>query len=1009
MNHLKLYSQAILLSLLIGSTLVGDEAEVDFNRDIRPLFAAKCLACHGPDENNREAELRMDIREDAIEHGAIEPGNPDDSEFIRRILSTDPDEVMPPPKSNDTLTDEQKDLFVRWVEQGAPYDEHWAFIPPTKAPLPKVNLQEWPRNGIDYFVLARLEANNLMPSPEADKYTLVRRLYLDLIGLPPTPEEADQFVQDEDPRAYEKLVDELLESKHYGERWARQWLDLARYSDTNGYEKDRERSIWPYRDWVIRALNDDMPFDQFTVEQIAGDMLESPTQDQLVATGFNRNTMLNEEGGIDPLEYRFYAMVDRVATLGTVWLGLSTGCAQCHSHKYDPISHTDYYKMFALLNNADEPDLLVKSDDITNSQRSITDEIEQLEKQLPTLFPPIEGAAPEAERRRQNLDARFADWRANQSQNAMDWKTIVPSKMETNLPRLEVLDDGSIFSTGDITKRDVFKLSFALKEIDAPITAIRLEVLPDERLPAGGPGRCYYEGRKGDFFLSELDARVDGGEVEFVSPSRSYGKIAIGSGNGEAKNVLDGDGSTGWSTAQREGERHQLVLNLAEPLTGGSDLEIEMLFERHFAASLGRFRFSVVSSDQAASANELPNEIEVLLTKDYADLSEDQQNDLMSYYLSVAPELAEARRPIEELRKKLPAFPVTMVMRERPADNPRTTFRHHRGEYLSPKEEISPAIPAFLLSDSESSPTNRLEFARWLVSRDNPLVGRVTVNRTWQAIFGKGLQRTSGDFGTQAEQPTHPQLLDWLACEFAEQGWSMKRLHRLIVTSATYRQSSRVTPELKYKDPNNDLLARAPRFRVPAEMVRDIMLRASGLLSDKMYGPSVHPPQPQSVTAVAYGSPKWNVSGGQDRYRRSLYTFSKRTAPFAAYSVFDGPTGENCVSRRDRSNTPLQALTLLNDDMYLEMSRALAAKAGAEKLSEVDTANFIFRRLLTRPAGETELAKIVDFFQSQVKRFEAGELSTSEIAGDENVSPQQAAWTMVARAVMNLDEAISKP
>lgn len=976
---------------------------VDFNRDIRPIFAAKCFACHGPDEEHREAGLRLDVREDAIEYGAIEPGYADDSEFIRRILSEDPDEVMPPAHTGDVLTEEQTELFVRWVNEGAKYAKHWSFVPPVKPPLPDVEQTDWPLNEIDFFVLARLEAEGMSPSPPAEPYALVRRVYLDLVGLPPTPEQADAFANDNDPEAYEKLVDQLLKSKHYGERWARLWLDLARYSDTNGYEKDRERSIWPYRDWVIRALNDDMPFDQFTIEQLAGDMLDNPTHEQLIATGFHRNTMLNEEGGIDPLEYRFYAMVDRVATTGSVWMGLSTGCAQCHTHKYDPITHTDYYRLMALMNNADEPDMVVETEGVVKRRDELLAEIQRLESELVAQFPAADGEGSIDQRRKESFDVAYQAWLVETRKSAQPWQTMVPTNWETNLPRLEVLDDGSMFATGDTTKRDVFELTFQITEAQLPLTAIRLEAIADSRLPDGGPGNAYYEGRKGTYFLSEMDATLNGQAIEFSSTSQSN----VDKSDKSARAVLDGNGSSGWSGPV--GETHQLVLQLDKPITEPGELRVEMLFERHFVASLGRFRFSCISAENAV-ASTLPVELEALLTEKPESLNEQQNEMLLAYYLSVAPELAEARKPIDALRKKLPSMPTTMVLRERPEDNPRQTFRHHRGEFLSPKEEVTPGIPTFLADDpSVEMPTNRLELARWLVSDANPLVARVAVNRAWQAMFGTGLQSSNDDFGTQAEPPSNPELLDWLACEFVDRGWSMKSLHRLIVTSATYRQSSRITPTLLQHDTNNELLARGPRFRVDAEMVRDIMLSSSGLLSTKMYGPGIYPPQPQSVTAAAYGSPKWNASSGDDRYRRSIYTFSKRTAPFAAFSVFNAPSGENCVARRERSNTPLQALTLLNDDMYLEMAKSLAIQATERHSKPTEIATFVFRRLCIRTPDDRELSAIIDFFQTQLSRLEAGELSAAEINGNETSSNSQAAWTIVARSLMNLDEVITKP
>ncbi|MCH7726831.1 MAG: DUF1553 domain-containing protein, partial [Planctomycetes bacterium] len=871
----------------------------------------------------------------------------------------------------------------------------------------------WPKNPIDNFVLVRLLREQLQPATETDRYTLVRRVYLDLIGLPPTPEEADAFVNDDHPNAYENLVDNLLKSKHYGERWARLWLDLARYADTNGYEKDRPRSIWPFRDWVIRALNDDMPFDQFTVEQLAGDMLPKATVQQRIATGFHRNTMSNDEGGTDNEEFRDLAIKDRVATTGQIWMGMSWGCAQCHSHKYDPISHTDYYRLLSLLNNADEPDLGVPNAAIAERRRAIEAQIEQLELQLPNHFPPAEGNQPIEERRRQNLDLRFSRWLNDRLKRAVTWHVLRPHHLSSNLPKLEALKDGSVFSSGDITKRDVYKLRFRLdqfEKIALPITALRLEVLPDERLPAGGPGRAYYEGRKGDFFLSELRISLDGQPIALKNPSHSFGKISIGSGKANAENVIDKDGSTGWSTSGREGQRNALVLNLARPLLNRGELEIEMVFERHFAASLGRFRFSVAFGRDDVKANSLPERIEKLLSREPPLWKGKRaQAELRRYFLSITPELADARVRIDQLRNTLPALPTTMVMKERAQDNPRKSFRHHRGEYLSPREEVAPGIPTVFSPLTADPPTNRLEFARWLVSDGNPLVARVTVNRAWRAFFGHGIVRTSGDFGTQSDPPTHPRLLDWLAREFAANRWSLKHLHRTIVTSATYRQSSRMTAELLKRDPANRLLARGPRHRVDAEMVRDICLTASGLLSPKIGGPSVYPPQPRTVTELAYGRFPWNASSGADRYRRSLYTFSKRTAPFAAHSVYDAPTGENCVPRRNRSNTPLQALTLLNDEMFLEMARAVARQAVTSKVQEpAGRATFIFRRFLTRPPARRELAALVKFQQAQLKRVKKRELSAGEIAADEAATAELASWVMVARAIMNLDETITK-
>ncbi len=981
-------------------------APPDFNTRIRPILAANCFKCHGPDAKTREAGLRLDTEEGSRQ--AIKPGDPAASELIARVTHADPGERMPPAKTKITLTSDQIETLRKWIEAGAEYQEHWAFIPPQQFEPPAVRRADWVRNPIDRFILARLESEGLSPSAEADRYTLIRRLSLDLIGLPPTLEETDAFVNDPDPLAYEKVVDRLLKSPRYGERWGRLWLDLARYADTNGYEKDRERSIWPYRDWVVRALNDDMPFDQFSIEQLAGDMRPNATLDQRVATGFHRNTMLNEEGGIDPLEYRFYAMVDRVNTTGSIWFGMSVGCGQCHTHKYDPITQVDYYEMMAYLNNADEPDLAVVDEAIRKRRAEIEARIAKLEAALPGQFPPAKGDGPIEKRRAGNLNRKFNDWTAKAEKSATDWTTIRPVEMKTNLPKLETLEDGSILSTGDITKRDVFEIAFKLDGFKAPITALRLEVLPDERLPEGGPGRCYYEGRKGDFFLSEFEAEVGGEALEFKGASHSYGKISIGNGNANATNVYDGDGSTGWSTSGEQGKAHQFVLNLKKPIEPGSAMKIEMLFERHFAASLGRFRLAAATATGEVKATKLPVEVEAALARNGGARSDADKALLRRHFLSVAPELAQQRKEIDALRKSLPAAPETMVMLERPADNPRPTHRHHRGEYLKTEEEIAPGLIDSLAATTRQTPKNRLEFARWLVSDRNPLVARVTVNRAWQAIFGRGIVSTADDFGTQGDPPSHPRLFDWLAVEFMKRGWSFKELHRLLVTSATYRQSSAVSAELHARDPDNVLLARGPRFRVEAETVRDIALAASGLLSRKMGGPGVYPPQPESVTGLAYGRTKWNVSQGGDRYRRSLYTFVKRTAPFAAYLVFDGPTGENCIPRRDRSDTPLQALTLLNDEMFFEAAREFGRKAAIDRAAPEAAAAGIFRRCLTRPPSGKELKRIVEYHDAQLARLKKGELSAKEINGSDSTDPDQAAWTLVARAILNLDETITK-
>jgi Protein of unknown function (DUF1553)/Protein of unknown function (DUF1549)/Planctomycete cytochrome C len=1172
-----------------GTAADPSQGKVDFQREVRPILSHICFKCHGPDDNARKANLRLDVREAAIAPAKsskipIVPGRADQSELVRRIFSSDPDDLMPPPESKMALASGQKTILRKWVAAGAEYTPHWAFVAPHKSPLPAVQDASWPRNAIDYFVLARLEKEGLKPSPEADRYELARRVYLDLIGLPPTPEEVEAFLKDQGPRAYETLVDRLLASPHYGERWARRWLDLARYADTNGYEKDRRRSIWPYRDWVINALNADMPFNQFTVEQLAGDMLPNAGVSDRIATGFHRNTMLNEEGGIDPLEFRFYAMVDRVATTATTWLGLTLQCAQCHSHKYDPIPHREYYQFMAFLNNADEPSMPVPDPDVAAKRAKIEEEINRLEAELPAQFPvdevtwkpvrPIgvesaEGASPQVRpddsvlfsgptpdqdtytiefesdrsdatelrlealtdrslpsqgpgrtphgnfvlsevtvavapsegkeparqvkivgatadhsqegfavekavdgnlktgwaidgakplnqnrtarfrfaqpsgwagggrwtvrleqrhgskhtlgrirlslgypmadarplevRRREKLEAAFAAWLDRETKRTARWTALEPLEAKSNLPLLTVQDDRSIFVSGDMTKRDLYQVK--LKAGMKGIRALRLEVLPDERLPNHGPGRVFYEGPPGEFFLSELTVLADGKPVKMASADHSFAADGF-----KAAAAIDGDPQTGWGINGGQGRAHSAVFRLAEPLGEVATLDVHLLFERYYAAGLGRFRISVATDERPAEAREMPFALEPVLLSPPSERTEEQRQALMRQFLSVTPELAGAREKIEQLRREMPSFPTTLVMQERPPQNPRPTYVHHRGEFLHVEDQVQPAALSALHPWPKGAARNRLNFARWLVDPANPLIGRVTVNRAWAAFFGRGIVRTVEDFGTQGDVPSHPKLLDWLAVDFIEQGWSLKKLHRLIVTSATYRQSSSVSAELAARDLDNRLLARGPRTRLEAELVRDNILRAAGLLSEKIGGPSVFPPQPPGVTTEgAYGRLDWKVSEGADRYRRGLYTFSKRTTPYAMFLTFDASSGERCLARREVSNSPLQALTLLNDTVFVEASQALGRMLAAADGSVSDRIRILFRRCLVRPPEKEETRMLETFYEAQRKRFAGGDLDCAKVAGaGKGDLVERAAWTAVARAVLNLDETITK-
>ena len=948
-----------LLTMVILT--VGSLMAVDFQRDIRPVLASHCFKCHGPDENTRKAKLRLDERPDADQLQLL----------IERIDHTDPEELMPPPAAKKPLNTEQKNILRQWVKDGAEYTEHWAFIAPQSAPLPKVKQTDWMKTDLDRFTLARLDDAGLKPSIEADRHRLIRRLSLDLIGLPPTPDEAQAFIKDKRPDAYERLVDRLLASQHFGERWSQSWLDLARYADTNGYEKDRPRSIWPWRDWVIKAINDDLAFDQFTIEQLAGDMLPKATRAQRVATGFHRNTMVNEEGGIDPLEFRFYALVDRVNTTATTWLGLTLGCAQCHTHKFDPVPHHSYFEMMAFMNNTAEPELSLPTLEQTAQREKLVKDIAAAQTKLP-------------------LDKKkFEVWLKTHQAEAIDWRFLRPIQAKATRSWLEIEEDDSVFVQGDASKHDTYELEFA--NLPAGITALRLEALPDERLPKNGPGRAYYEGPKGDFFLSEIKLSANGQPVKLENGSHNYAKQWIGKGDPGAMAALDGDLQTGWSVSGREGKPSQAVWQLTKPLTTKT-LKIRMDFSRHYSASLGRFRIAVTTSDKLAKAKDVSAEIEVLLARTTEALTGEEQGILRSWFLDHSKDVAAARKPIVAMRRKFPKPSTTLVMQERPQEHLRPTHRHHRGEFLSPREVVRPEVLPFLPPLAKDQSRDRLGLARWLVDPRNPLTARVTVNRYWAELFGEGIVPTLDDFGYTGIMPSDPALLDWLALKFIRQGWSRKKLLRLIVTSATYRQQA------------------GPSYRLPAEQVRDSVLHVSGMLHAKLGGPSVFPPQTKSIGEGIYGGGGWRTSTGPDRYRRSLYTHRKRSMPYAMHNTFDAPSHEACVARRDRSNTPLQALMLLNDSFILEASRELGNWSAQEKGNEETVIRALFSRILTRPPDAYEMQVMTGYHAKQTKRFNTNKKMATQIAGPKpKTSPEAvAAWVVLARSLLNTHEFITR-
>jgi mono/diheme cytochrome c family protein len=1028
--------QAILLAVVsagfAGPALAADV--IDFQRDVRPVLADNCFKCHGPDAGARKAKLRLDTRADALKGGrskqpALVPGKPEASDLVRRIESTDETEVMPPPDSGKKLTPRQVELLRRWVAAGANYQQHWALVPPVRPPLPKVRNAGWVRTPIDAFILARLEREGLRPSPAASKETLLRRLSLDLTGLPPAPEEIDAFLKDTSPRAYDNAVERLLASPHYGERWARHWLDAARYADSDGFEKDKPRQVWMYRDWVVSAFNRDLPYNQFVTEQIAGDLLPNPTQDQLVATGFLRNSMINEEGGIDPEQFRMEAMFDRMDALGKSVLGLTVQCAQCHDHKYDPLRQEDYYRLFAYLNDTNEANIAVYTPEEQKKRAEVLRGIREVETELKHRTP--------------DWRQKLAEWEARVCNDQPDWSVVRVTNAGDNSQRYVYHEDGSLTAWGYAPTK--WTSQFTGKTDVKRITGFRLEMLTDPNLPLGGPGRSPL----GLFALSEITVDVAnpktpgkrtrvklvgatadfGNEVRPLEPmfDDRTGKKRI---TGPVTFAIDGKDDTAWGIDAGPGRRNvdrKAVFVPAKPVEMPDGAVLTFHLKQMHGGwnsddnqnnNLGRFRFAVTSAERPV-ADPLPRTVRNILALPPEGRTPAQVAAVFSCWRTTVPVWEEANSYIEALWKRHPAGAAQLTMAAR--QKHRTTFVLKRGDFLKPDRPVAPGVPAVLHPLPAGAEPNRLGLAKWLVSRDAPTAARAIVNRVWQAYFGTGLVSTSEDFGTQGEPPSHPDLLDWLAVEFMDSGWSFKHLHRLIVTSSAYRQSSKVTPELLQKDPANRLLARGARFRVEGEVVRDIALSASGLLNPKVGGPPAHPPAPDFLfkPPASYGPKVWVEDRGEERYRRALYTFRFRSVPYPVLTNFDTPNGDASCVRRARSNTPLQALTTLNEALFLECARGLARKALADGGSAGrERVVYAFRRCTGRKPTARELEVLLGFLARQAEKFAAPGAKPWELAANDpahppklpnGVSPAQAAaWTALARLLLNLDETITK-
>ena len=880
------------------------QAQVDFARDIQPIFQASCAPCHFSDKP--KGDLRLDSKAMALKGGlsgaVIIPGHSAGSRLLQRILGAGGEQRMPPGRA--PLSAAQIELIRRWIDEGAVWPDqssvsnlkseiskHWAFIPPVHPALPDVKNKAWARNPIDRFILARLEREQLAPSPEADKVTLLRRLSLDLTGLPPTPEEVEAFVSDRRPQAYEKQVERLLASPHYGERWGRHWLDAARYADSDGYEKDKLRQVWFYRDWVINALNQDRPYDQFIIEQVAGDLLPQATPEQIVATGFLRNSMINEEGGVDPEQFRMEAMFDRMDAIGKSILGLTIQCAQCHNHKFDPLRQEEYYRMFAFLNNSHEANIAVYTPAEQMQRASIISQTREIEAKLRETRP--------------DWPQRMAEWEQTVSHDQPAWQVVQPvvEDISNGGQRYLPLTDSSLLAQGYAPTKHRVKMIVSTDVQN--ITAFRLELLNDPNLPRGGPGRSIWgTGALTEFEVEAAPAsepqkiervKIIRATADYNQPERELAPIFNDKTNrrrvtGPVELAIDGKDETAWGIDAGPGLRNvprKAVFIAARPIAfvGGTILNI-YLRQNHGGwnsddnqnNNLGRMRLSVTTVPDAV-ADPLPAGVREILALPRAQRTKAQVETVFSYWRTTVPEWAEDNRQIAGLWQQHPEGSSQLVLSERA--ELRETHTLKRGDFLKPDKTVTPGVPAFLHPLPAPAPANRLTFAKWLVDRNSPTTARTIVNRIWQSYFGTGIVATSEDLGRQSEAPSHPELLDFLAVELMERGWRLKQLHRLIVNSATYRQSSRLTPELHAKDPGNRLLARGPRLRVEGEIVRDIALAASGLLNPQVGGPSVFPPSPDFLyqPPASYGPKVWPEEKGENRYRRAIYTFRYRSVP----------------------------------------------------------------------------------------------------------------------------------
>lgn len=1024
---------------------LGAAEPLAFNRDIRPILSKTCFTCHGPDAAAVKGELRLDVRELALKGGesgkpAIVPGKPDESMVVKHITTTDPDDIMPPPEAHMKFTAEDAAKLTRWIKEGAVYEGHWAFQTPKKAPLPEG--ADASPNPIDRFIAAKLKSESLSFSPEADRPTLIRRASFDLTGLPPSPEEVKAFIEDPSPNAYESLIDRLLASPRFGENFAVGWLDASRYADTNGYSIDGGRHQWIWRDWVIKSFNDNQPYDQFLTEQLAGDLLPNATEQQIVATGFSRNHAITHEGGTIPEENLTNYVADRVKTTSETFMGLTMACAQCHDHKYDPLSQRDYYRFFAFFNTLGDAGLAgdrgVNAAPAINAASCLANpaEAESVRRELEAAKQAFSAPIPEAQ----------AKWEADQRADLAErgkGLTLTPLEvMAATSPngspdRIKIQPDQSVtIAGGDFA---AYNLLTRLPVSGPPIRGIRVVFSPSDR-SNGKLGFGSAKGLEGNFHLGSITTSVStfpAGNVDLNAILPIARLSASGEQPGfEVRNVLNTDPLVGWAPPTGSTTSQHLTLTFATPIQPSATpyLTTEILFNYGQGTSPARFQIFALSGNDDGSPH--PAAITDILAADPATRTPEQATQLRDYHHQIAPEKASLRSQIANLTERLSMLtdkhPV-LVMNTAP--KPRVTHILNRGVYSSPMEVVTPGGPAILppLSDDpafdkatgsfKDRPANRLDLARWLTRADHPLTSRVAVNRLWEHFFGRGLSASSADLGSQGQWPSHPELLDWLAVDFRENGWDRKRMIKLILTSRTYRQSSNTPPALLAKDPRNELLARGPRFRLSAEQIRDQALATSGLLVERLGGPSVKPYQPGDLWRQVshYGSsPATSQTFVQDHgeklHRRSLYTYWKRTLPPTNLSTFDAPNREICSIGRLPTNTPLQALVILNDPQFVEASRALAEKLlGTSYPDDRDRLSAGFLKVTSRPPNASELGTLESALKRERQRYQSDEASALELLGIGEVAPKPvasahelAAWTQITSTLFNLSEALTR-